>query len=176
MSITRLLTFDDVPALAELVRDNREFLAPWDPRHGEEYYTADGQQEVVRTVLARHQQGSALPHAILGEPGRVVGRITLSGIVRGSFQSCSMGYWVAADHNGRGLATAAVREIIGVAFDELRLHRIQAETLPHNVRSQRVLERNGFARIGLAPEYLSIAGQWQDHIMYQLLNAGMPAP
>jgi ribosomal-protein-alanine N-acetyltransferase len=63
-----------------------------------------------------------------------------------------------------------------VAFDELRLHRIQAETLPHNVRSQRVLERNGFARIGLAPEYLSIGGRWQDHIMYQLLNAGLPAP
>jgi len=58
-----------------------------------------------------------------------------------------VGYWVGATDNGRGLATAAVRDIIRVAFDDLRLHWIQAGTLSHNVRSQRVLERNGFVRL-----------------------------
>jgi ribosomal-protein-alanine N-acetyltransferase len=176
MSVTRLLTIADAPALADLARANREFLAPWDPRRREAYFTADGQREVVRNALSRHREGSGLPHAILDETGRLVGRITLSGIVRGPFQSCSMGYWVAADCNGRGLATAAVREIVGVAFGELGLHRIQAETLRHNAGSQRVLERNGFARFGLAPGYLAIASRWQDHILYQLLNTGMAAP
>ncbi len=176
MSVTRLLTIEDAPALASLARANREFLAPWDPRHREEYFTAGGQREVVRNALSGHRQGSGLPHGILDETGRLVGRITLSGIVRGPFQSCSMGYWVAADHNGRGLATAAVREMIGVTFGELGLHRIQAETLPHNTASQRVLERNGFVRFGLAPGYLAIAGRWQDHILYQLLNSGLAAP
>jgi ribosomal-protein-alanine N-acetyltransferase len=33
-----------------------------------------------------------------------------------------------------------------------------------------VLERNGFTRIGVAPAYLSIAGRWQDHALYQLTN------
>jgi [ribosomal protein S5]-alanine N-acetyltransferase len=70
-------------------------------------------------------------------------------------------------NSGRGLATAAVRGIIRVAFDELRLHRIQAGTLLHNVRSQRVLERNGFHRFGVSPAYLNIAGRWQDHALYQ---------
>jgi [ribosomal protein S5]-alanine N-acetyltransferase len=46
----------------------------------------------------------------------------------------------------------------------------QAETLPHNVRSQRVLEQGGFVRIGVAPAYLNIAGTWQDHILYQAVN------
>lgn len=85
-----------------------------------------------------------------------------------------MGYWVGASHNGRGFATRAVREIVRVAFEELRLHRVQAETLLHNVRSQRVLERNGFVRFGLAPAYLNIAGRWQDHAMYQVLNPSWP--
>jgi ribosomal-protein-alanine N-acetyltransferase len=49
------------------------------------------------------------------------------------------------------------------------LHRIQAGTLLHNIGSQRVLERNGFVRYGLAPAYLNIAGKWQDHILYQVL-------
>lgn len=76
-----------------------------------------------------------------------------------------------ATDNGRGLATAAVRGIMRVAFDELGLHRIQAETLLHNVGSQRVLERNGFVRFGVAPAYLKIAGEWQDHAMYQVVKA-----
>ena len=55
-------------------------------------------------------------------------------------------------------------------LEELGLHRIQAGTLLHNVRSQRVLERTGFVRFGVAPAYLSIAGQWQDHALYQIVN------
>jgi ribosomal-protein-alanine N-acetyltransferase len=35
-----------------------------------------------------------------------------------------------------------------------------------------VLERNGFVRSGVAPAYLSIAGRWQDHALYQLINPG----
>lgn len=57
-----------------------------------------------------------------------------------------------------------------VAFCELRLHRIEAGTLLQNLASQRVLERNGFVRFGIAPGYLNIAGRWQDHAMYQALN------
>jgi [ribosomal protein S5]-alanine N-acetyltransferase len=156
--------------MADLLRVNRDFLAPWQPIQNDAYFTVDGQRAVIQDALIRHAQGSILPHVILDESGRVVGRITLSGIVRGAFQSCSLGYWVSAPDNGRGLATAAVRDIIGEAFGNLGLHRIQAETLPRNVRSQRVLERNGFVRIGMAPAYLNIAGQWQDHILYQVVK------
>ncbi len=167
---SRLITPDDAPALAELLRSSRDFLAPWEPIRGEDYFTVEGQRGDIDVSLDRHRQGGALPHVILDEDGRVVGRITLNGIVRGAFQSCSVGYWLAEAHTGRGLATAAVRHITTVAFEELGLHRVQAETLEHNVRSQRVLDRNGFVRYGLAPKYLKIAGRWQDCVMYQVLN------
>jgi [ribosomal protein S5]-alanine N-acetyltransferase len=109
----------------------------------------------------------------MGDPrrgGAVAGRITLNGIVRGAFQSCSVGYWVSEAVGGRGLATAALRDVKAAAFGALGLHRIQAETLVHNVASQRVLQRNGFSRVGLAPAYLKIAGRWQDCILYQVIN------
>src|SRR5215469_2646015 len=170
MSVTRLVALDDAPVLAEVLRVSRDFLAPWEPVRSDDYFTAGGQLAIIRDVLERHARGAALPHVILDGSGGVAGRITLSGIVRGPFQSCSMGYWVSVTAAGRGLATAAVREMVRVAFDELRLHRVQAETLLHNVRSQRVLKRNGFRRIGMAPAYLNIAGQWQDHILYQVVN------
>jgi [ribosomal protein S5]-alanine N-acetyltransferase len=166
---TRLIAETDAPALAELLSGDRDFMAPYEPDRTPEYWTSDGQLTVVRAALAKHADGSNLPHVIL-DGDRVVGRITLNEIIRGPLQSCSLGYWVASADNGRGLATAAVREIIGVAFTELGLHRIQAGTLGENVRSQRVLERTGFTRYGLAPAYLHIAGRWQDHLLYQLLS------
>lgn len=170
MSITRLVTLDDAPALAELLRINHDFLAPWSPIRDDDYYTVEGQRRAIEDALARHAQGTALPHGIVDETGAIVGRITLNGIVRGPFLSCSVGYWVGEAHNGRGFATAAVREMKRIAFDDLGLHRVQAETLLHNVKSQRILERNGFVRYGLAPKYLRIAGLWQDHLMYQVLS------
>lgn len=172
MSVTRLIALDDAPALAKLLQANRDFLAPWDPLHSDGYFTEAGQLAEVRSALIQHRQGIRLPHVILGESGAVAGRINLNNIVRGAFQSGSLGYWVSAAENGRGLATAAVREIVQLAFGELRLHRVEAGTLLHNVRSQRVLERNGFIRFGVAPGYIKIAGRWQDHALYQLLNTG----
>jgi [ribosomal protein S5]-alanine N-acetyltransferase len=170
MTRTRLVRLSDAPALSELLGRNREFLAPSSPIRPEEFFSVDGQRAGIQAALAEHQRGTKLPHVILTEDGQIAGRITLNEIVRGPFQSCHMGYWVAAEHNGRGLATGAVREIIRVAFEELGLHRIEAGTLLHNVRSQRVLEHNGFARFGVAPAYLNIAGRWQDHAMYQVVN------
>ena len=107
---------------------------------------------------------------MIGDSGEIVGRITLSGIVRWSFMSCSVGFWVTKEANGRGLATEAVAWILDVAFDDLGLHRVQAETLLHNAVSQAVLSRNDFERIGMAPRYLKIAGLWRDHVLFQRLD------
>ena len=161
---------DDAERLAELQKSGRDFFAPWDPLRDEAYFTVQGQCADVRNALVRHGRGEALPHVILDEEGQVVGRITFSGITHGPFQSCSMGYWVSPESNGRGYATQAVRRMTALAFEELGLHRVQAETLAHNARSQHVLRRTGFTRYGLAPLYLKIAGRWQDHVMFQLLT------
>jgi ribosomal-protein-alanine N-acetyltransferase len=99
-----------------------------------------------------------------------VGRVTLTGIVRGPFLSATLGYWVAQDHNGRGLATAATADMVRRAFDDLGLHRVEAGALVHNHASRRVLERNGFELFGTAPRFLRIDGRWQDHVLYQRLN------
>ena len=167
---TRLITLDDVPVLADLIAANREFLAPWEPTRPESYFTAAGQLAVTEKLLSLHGDGTNLPHVLLDDSDRIIGRITLNEIVRGPLQSCSLGYWVTAAENGRGVASEAVRQFLRLAFDDLELHRVQAGTLVHNVRSQRVLEKNGFTRYGLAPTYLRIAGEWQDHILFQIIN------
>jgi [ribosomal protein S5]-alanine N-acetyltransferase len=170
MTSCRLITPDDAPALAQLLRLNRDFLAPWEPLRADDYFTEDAQRIGIQDALREHEQGRNLPLVMVDEEASVIGRITLNGIVRGAFQSCSVGYWVGQPEGGRGVATAALKQVISVAFGELGLHRIQGETLLDNFASQKVLERNGFVRIGMAPEYLKIAGRWQDVILYQLIN------
>lgn len=165
----RLTTLEDAPAIAALLTANRDFLAPWEPWRDESWFTADGQRAAIAAVLANHEAGTSVPYVVLDETGAVVGRMTLSGVVRGALQSAALGYWVAEHANGRGLATAAVRDIVRIAFADLGLHRVQADTLLHNVASQRVLERVGFTQYGVAPSYLRIAGRWQDCAMWQLL-------
>lgn len=102
----------------------------------------------------------------------VVGFIALSNVIRWNFRSCSVGYWIAEAHNGRGHATAAVRRICELAFTELGLHRVEAGTLLANEASQHVLSNSGFSRIGVAPKYLEIAGSWQDHVLFQRVADG----
>ena len=165
---TRLISRDDVAVLVSLLRANREFLAPWEPLRTDEFFTIEHQQTAIATTLEQYEQGTVMPHVILDD-GTIVGRVTLNNIVRGPLQSAKIGAWVASAANGRGVASTALKAMIPVAFDELKLHRIAAATLLHNVRSQRVLERYGFTRIGVAPRYLQIEGIYQDHVLYQLL-------
>ena len=167
---TRPVALADAPRIARLQAENRAFLAPWDAIRPDAFYTACGQEVEVGRMLERQAEGSQAAHVILDDDGAVVGLIRLNGITRGAYESCSMGYWVAQSANGRGYASEAVAAMLRLAFDELRLHRVQAETLRHNVRSQRVLTKNGFEHIGMAPRFIRIAGEWQDHDLFQRLS------
>jgi ribosomal-protein-alanine N-acetyltransferase len=168
---TRLVSIDDVPELTALAIANREFLAPWSPSAPQRAFSQAGQAELVDDALVGHGLGRSLPHVIV-EGDRIIGRITLNSIIRGAFQSASIGYWVAQADCGRGVATAAVEALVRIGFDDLGLHRIQGETLVHNAASRRVLERTGFVEYGFAPTYLRIDGRWQDHVLYQRINPG----
>lgn len=73
----------------------------------------------------------------------------------------------------QGYATEALQAAIMCAFDELELHRIEANVLPYNAPSLRVLEKLGFESEGLAIKYLKINGRWEDHIHMVLRNRHM---
>ncbi len=167
---TRPVTADDAAALAVLHTANRAFMAPYDPVRPDEWYTEAGQARVLADLLRQAEAGTALPRVILDDAGRIAGRITLTAIEQGPYRNARVGYWVAQDANGRGLATSALAEVLGIAFGELGLHRVEASTLVDNRRSQAVLLRSGFTRIGLAPRYLHIAGEWRDHLLFQRLG------
>ena len=156
---------EDGEELAALYRANRDFLAPFEPERPPAFFTAEGQRDRLDRQLADDTH----PFAIL-DAGAIAGTINLFGIVRDSLESGTIGYWIDSARNRRGLATGAVDEILDYAFGDLGLHRVEASTLVDNVPSQRVLEKNGFERIGLARGYLRIAGDWRDFFLFQRLG------
>ncbi len=161
----RELTSADGPALAAAYRRNRDHLASWDPLRDESFFTDEGQAATVAAQLESVSEGHLIAW-VLWHDDRIVGRVNLNNVVMGVLRSGSLGYWVDVDHQGRGLATGAV-EFACAQAQGRGLHRVDAGTLLHNVASQRVLERCGFEAYGMAPKFLFIAGEWQDHKLYQ---------
>ena len=154
----RTLTADDADELTRLLLVNREAHEPYQPARSEGFFTLETQRE--RLATAHHMYG-------ILDGDALAGMIELSNIARGPFRSATLGYWVDEARRGRGLATRAVAAIVELAFLDLDLHRLEAATLEDNHASQRVLEKNRFHRIGLAPRYLRIAGAWRDHVLFQ---------
>ena len=64
----------------------------------------------------------------------------------------------------------SIRRAIDFLFLEKKLHRIQAAIMPNNSKSIRLIEKIGFQKIGLAPNYLNINGVWAAHFLYQLIS------
>ncbi|WP_300677557.1 GNAT family protein [Nocardioides sp.] len=164
----RLIEATDAAALTELRLANRAHLARSGPERSEEYFTLAGQEAAIDDALSRFGAGLDVPLMIV-DAGHPVGQVSLSNIVRGPLQSANLGYWIAAAGQGRGLVSRAVAAMIEVARDDLGLHRLEAGTLVDNERSQSVLLRAGFERIGLARRLLLIEGQWEDHVLFQRL-------
>lgn len=165
--VLRLVTSTDAAALAAAYVRNRSHLAPWEPIRDEEFFTERGQSAVL-TVLEEYRRAGRAARWVLADPaGAIVGSMTLNSIVLGPFRNADLGYWIDGGLTGRGLASAAVELVCGMAANDLGLHRIQAGTCLDNVASQRVLAKCGFEPIGMAPNYLHIAGQWRDHRLFQ---------
>jgi len=161
--VIRLLVPDDAEELAALYAANREFLAPFEPERSDEFFTTAFQRRRIERI------GHDLWRWAILDGSEIVGMIALADVIREVLQAGNVGYFVSKEHNGRGLATSAVADVVDFAFGEGGLHRLEAGTLVDNFASQRVLEKNGFDRFGVARKLLKINGTWRDHILFERL-------
>lgn len=162
---------------AALREESRAFLQPWEPLWAADELSRASYRRRLRRYAREMREDRAYPFFLFRlADGVLVGGATLSNIRRGVAQAASLGYWMGAPHAGRGHMGRAVQALLGFAFSELSLHRVEAACLPHNVASQRLLEKAGFCREGYARRYLRIAGEWQDHVLFARLASDTAAP
>jgi ribosomal-protein-alanine N-acetyltransferase len=165
----------DFDPWAALRADSRAFLTPWEPTWPADDLTRTAFRRRIRRQAEEIERDEAYPFFIFREGDHaLMGGLTIGQIRRGVAQAGTFGYWMGAPHAGKGYMTRAVRAAVGFCFATLRLHRIEAACLPHNVASMTLLERNGFQREGLARAYLRINGHWQDHVLFALLESDAP--
>jgi [ribosomal protein S5]-alanine N-acetyltransferase len=168
----------DVPELRRVLRANSAHLKPWSvaPAPGDDPSSLTSVSRAVLRHRREWKRGQAFVMMVtpVEREGRILGRIALGGILLGAFQNAYLGYWMDAEHQGRGLMTEAVRAATTFAFDVVGLHRVQAAVMPRNGASMRVLEKIGYRREGMAERYLCIAGAWEDHVLFALTAEEWP--
>lgn len=171
-STLRLATPADVPAIVRYFRDNRAFLAPWEPRRTDRFFTDEFWSEQVRRNADEAENDRSLRLFIFPRdaPGEVMGSVGFTEFVRGVFQACYLGYGLSAAREGRGYMREALAASIAHVFGEVKMHRIMANYVPHNRRSGNLLKSLGFEVEGYARDYLLIDGRWEDHVLTSLTN------
>lgn len=170
--ILRMPEVADVPEIVRYYEANAEHFAPFDPPLPANFRTEAYWTDRVETIRLEYERGLGLRWFcfLADAPGTLVATIGYSMIQRGPAQYCNLGYALAEAQQGQGLMHEGLEATIAYAFETLNLHRIQANYMPHNRRSGKVLRRLGFVVEGYARDYLLIAGEWQDHVLTSLTN------
>jgi len=148
------------------------YHTPWDPRRPTDFWELPVVAARLHSQLAESQAGGSLCLflSLKIDPERVIGVANLRNIIRGALLSAHVGYGLAPDAVGHGYMTEAVDRVVGIAFSELGLHRVECNIMPRNDRSLAVAERTGFVREGFSRHYLRINGRWEDHVRLARLN------
>ncbi|WP_050371039.1 GNAT family N-acetyltransferase [Streptomyces acidiscabies] len=136
---------DHVAPLLAFELENRAYFALAIPDRGDEYFREFGQR--LGGLLAEQDGGVCHFHVVVSGAGEVVGRVNLVDVQDGVAE---LGYRVGERWGGQGVASWGVGEVCRVARETYALRGLFAGAAVGNVRSRRVLERNGFVvvRVG----------------------------
>ncbi|MBN2659409.1 MAG: ribosomal protein S5-alanine N-acetyltransferase [Spirochaetales bacterium] len=147
-------------------RINSAHLSPWEPERDQSYFSREAFQERLELSERNFRGGQSVQLAAIDRAtGQLAGIANFTGIIRGPFQACFLGYSLGESFQGKGYMSEILDKAIQYMFKEQKLHRIMANYMPRNKRSGSLLERLGFEKEGLARDYLQIDGKWEDHIL-----------
>ena len=126
--------------------------------------------EAFKQYVNRITQSEYVGHFVcLRQSGETVGVINLNDIIRGSFQSASLGYYAFTPFAGQGLMREGLQIVLQYAFQELQLHRVEANIQPDNAASIALVKQCNFIQEGFSKRYLKIGSDWRDHERWALV-------
>lgn len=104
----------------------------------------------------------------LKETGNIIGGMGICHIDP-AHDSAEVGYWLGKKYWGKGITTEALDLLMNFAFNELKLHRLHANTFIDNIGSQKVLEKSGFAKEGRRKEAIKKDGKYYDDFLFGIV-------
>ncbi|MGY0501598.1 GNAT family N-acetyltransferase [Nocardia sp. FBN12] len=166
----RPVRFRDAAAWSRIRLRDRDHLERWEPTgrgSWEARNHASNWPSLWTSLKAEARRGAMIP-LVIEVDGQFSGQLTIGNIVRGALRSGWIGYWVAKDLGGQGVATAALALGLDHCFGSVGLHRVEATVRPENLASQAVLRNVGFREEGMLRRYLDVDGAWRDHLLVGL--------
>ena len=106
------------------------------------------------------------------EDGAICGVVNLSMITFEALCSAYVSYFGVTGHAEKGYMKEGLAQVIRFAFDELGLHRLEANIQPQNLPSIALVQSTGFQYEGFSPRLLKINGEWCDHERWAILADG----
>ncbi len=169
--ILRSLEIDEANLYLDYLVRNKDFLTQWEPKRNEEFYTLKNAENILQQKLFENETKKGVHlFLFLKDEKTLIGSISISNILWGAFLSCFLGYKLDKDYINKGYMTEGIEEVISICFNDYKLHRIEANIIPRNAASIRVVEKLGFEYEGTSKKYLEINGVWEDHHHFVLLN------
>lgn len=156
----------DTTGLYNFELENRTFFEATVPSRGDDYYNPEIFKTRQEALLEEQVKGSYI-YLIKEKNGSIIGRINIVDIDE-SNKIGHLGYRVAQAYNGKGIASIALKILLGKVVEEGRLKQIKAQTTTNNIASQKVLERNGFEKIATSSEEFEMNGQKLCFVYYAL--------
>jgi RimJ/RimL family protein N-acetyltransferase len=145
----RRWTEDDIPELVAVVNANLEHLRPWMP-WAQQPSTPESSGEFIRGSIEQFEDGTTFAYAICDRDGSVIGGTGFH--ARRGPGVLEIGYWVAADRSGQGVATAVSRALVEVGRDVPGCERIEIRCDDANLPSAAVPRKLGFTLVGVVDE------------------------
>ena len=168
--ILRPPQYSDWKAWADERKKNKLYLQPWEPLWSINELERSSFVKRVRMFERLSHNDQAYSFLIYKSDNEdFIGEVNISNVQRGIIQSCTIGYWIAKDCEGKGMMSESLELVKEFIFNELKLHRIEAACLPHNIPSLKVLLKNGFIKEGTARKLLKINDKWQDHTVLSFI-------
>lgn len=118
--------------------------------------------EEFRVYIKRSTQENQKSFLVLKD-NQIAGVFNINEIVRGSFQNAFLGFYAVAGFEGQGIMSAGLKLVLKQFFEELKLHRIEANIQPENKKSIQLVLKNQFRYEGFSPRYLKINDVWCGH-------------
>jgi ribosomal-protein-alanine N-acetyltransferase len=162
----------DTEQFFDFLMRNKEFFRKWSPAYEENYYSVWYHKAWLESIEREMKEGRQIKFGVYlkSNPNRIIGTVSFSNIIKGIFQSCFLGYRTDEHETNKGYISEAILRCVKYMFAEIMIHRIEANIMPANTASIRVMEKLGFENEGLAKKYLKVNGVWEDHFHYVLLN------
>ena len=129
--ILRPPQYSDWKAWADERKKNKLYLQPWEPLWSINELERSSFVKRVRMFERLSHNDQAYSFLIYKSDNEdFIGEVNISNVQRGIIQSCTIGYWIAKDCEGKGMMSESLELVKEFIFNELKLHRIEAACLP----------------------------------------------